>query len=244
MTQDIHPSVEFGEFCVVGKHVAIGENTIIGHHVVIHEGTRIGNNVRIDDHAVIGKKPLKSVMSVLTSDEALMPAVIEDDVLVGTSAIIYRACHIHKSALVADLATIREHVTIGEKTIVGRNTSIENHCHIGARCKLQTNVYISGHSHIDDDCFIAPCVATSNDNYAGRSEARFSQHKGVTLNQGARIGVNATLLPGITVNSDGFIAAGAVATKNVAKEKIVCGVPAREFKDVPPDQLLKNQKPK
>ena len=40
---------------------------------------------------------------------------------------------------------------------------------------------------------------------------------------------------------DALVAAGSVVTKDVEAGKIVVGNPARVFRDVPEDQLLKNQ---
>jgi len=97
--------------------------------------------------------------------------------------------------MIADLATVREAVTIGEQTIVGRGVAIENRCTIGKRCKLETDAYITAYSELEDDVFVAPMVATSNDNYMARGSERFKHFKGVTVRRGGRIGVNATVLP-------------------------------------------------
>ena len=41
------------------------------------------------------------------------------------------------------------------------------------------------------------------------------------------IGVNSTILPGVTIGSGSIIAAGAVVTKDVPKNTIVGGIPAK-----------------
>ena len=143
--------------------------------------------------------------------------------------------------LVADLSTIRENVTIGNFTIVGRGVAIENFCKIGSYCKLETNVYITAYSELEDYCFIAPCVATSNDNYMGRNKERFKHFKGVIVKKGGRIGLNATILPGKVIAEDSQVAAGAIVTKDTPPKKIVLGAPAKVWGDVPEDQLLENQ---
>ena len=88
---------------------------------------------------------------------------------------------------------------------------------------------------------MAPCVATSNDNFVGRTKERFDNFKGVIIQKGARIGVNATILPGKTIEEDSLVAAGALVTKDVPSKKIVAGMPAKEIRDVPEEQLLENQ---
>jgi serine O-acetyltransferase len=122
-----------------------------------------------------------------------------------------------------------------------KRTTVENFCKVGSNCKIQTNVYITAYSEIEDDVFIAPCVVTSNDNYAARSKERFNHFKGVTVKKGGRIGAGAVILPGKVINEDGFVAAGSVVTKDVPSKTIVAGNPAKELKEVPEDQLLKNQ---
>ncbi len=247
MTNSIHETSKVGEgtqigyYSVVGERVEIGHNCVIGHHVVIHPGVRIGNNVRIDDHTVIGKLQMKAATSALTKEAAFPPTEIGDDCIIGTSVVLYVGCNIANHVLVADFASVREDVEIGEYTIVGRGVTIEQRVKIGKRCKIETEVYVTAISEIGDYCFIAPEVTFTNDNFMGRSKERFKYHKGVTLKTGARVGANATILPGIIIEEDGQVAAGSVVTKDVPARKIVLGVPARVFRDVPEAQLLENQ---
>lgn len=238
---NIGKNVEIGNFAVIEEDVVIGENCIIGNNVIIHKGSVIGNNVRIDDNAVIGKEPMRSVNSIFKNDKNFAPCKINNECLIGANSIIYVGSEIGTKTLVADLAVIREDVIIGEKTIIGKGATIENYCKVGSNCKIQTNVYLTAYSLVEDYVFIAPCVVTSNDNYAARSKDRFGKFKGVTVKKGGRIGAGSIILPGKIINEDGFAAAGSVVTKDVEKAKIVAGCPAKVFKDVPENQLLKNQ---
>lgn len=230
-----------GKFCVIEKEVRIGKDCRIGNHVTIHAGSQIGDSVRIDDNAVVGKEPMRAANSAVTKEQELPPAKISDNCILGTNTVIYRGCTIGEKVLVADLATIRENVEIGDFTIVGRGAAVENFCKIGQRCKLETNVYITAYSELEDYVFVAPCVATSNDNFVGRTKERFKHFKGVTIKRGGRIGVNATILPGKTIGGDTLVAAGALVTKDTPPRKIVFGSPAKILKDVPKEQLLENQ---
>lgn len=227
-----------GEYCVIEPGVSIGRACVIGHHAVIRSGSVIGDFVRIDDFACIGKLPMKAANSAVTTSEVPEPPRIGDGCIIGTSAIVYAGCEIGPGALIADMATVREDVVIGEKTIIGRGAAIENHCRVGSRCKIETSAYITAYSVISDDCFIAPGVVTSNDNYAGRTEKRFGEFRGITVKRGGRLGAGTVVLPGKTVHEDGFAAAGSVITRDIPSAKIVAGNPAREFKDVPTEQLL------
>lgn len=237
----IAQDVSLGEFCVINDNVEIGSGCVIGSNVIIHSDTKIGQNVRIDDNTVLGKLPMKAANSAVTKEQQLPPLEIGDDCIIGALVVMYRGCKLGEKVLVADLSTIRENVTIGDFTIIGRGVAIENFCTIGSYCKLETNVYLTAYSEVEDRVFIAPCVATSNDNYVGRTEERFKHFKGVTVKKGGRLGVASVILPGLTIGADSLVAAGAVVTKDTADKVIVAGLPAKTFRDVPEEQLLKNQ---
>jgi UDP-2-acetamido-3-amino-2,3-dideoxy-glucuronate N-acetyltransferase len=247
MVKYVDPSAKIGKdtiigrFSVVEEGVEIGDGCIIGNCVSIHAGTKIGGNVRIDDNTVIGKQPMRAANSATTKEQQLPPAVIADDCIIGTSAVIYAGSKLGKRVLAADLSTIRENVTIGEYTIVGRGVAVENFCKIGSYCKLETNVYITAYSELEDRVFVAPCAVTSNDNFVGRTKERFKHFKGVTVKKGGRIGINATILPGKVIGEDTLVAAGALITSDTPPRKIIAGVPGKVFRDVPEEQLLKNQ---
>lgn len=241
----IDPSAEIGDYCVIEEGVVIGKGSRIGHHVVLRKGSSIADHVQIGDFTVIGTRPMVAAHSVRKAQEHdYQPTQIKSGCLIGSHAVIYQEVSLGERVFVADFASIREKVVVGECSIVGRGVSIENDTTIGCYCKLETNTYITAYSHIEDYCFIAPCVATSNDRFMARSEKRLGKFKGVTMKRGARIGVHATILPGIIFEEDAVAGAGSVVTKNAMKEKIVMGVPARLYKDVDEDQLLINQPPK
>lgn len=239
-TSKLGKNVKVGYYTIIEDNVIIGDNCLIGNNVTIYKGSNIGSNVRVDDNTVLGKQPMKAVISAISDDRTQPPCIIGQGCIIGTGAVIYAGCKIGEQCLVADLSTIRENVTIGNKTIIGRGVAVENHCKIGNYCKLETNVYITAYSKVEDFVFIAPGVVTSNDNYVGRTEERFKHFKGVTVKKGGRIGAQTTILPGKVINEDGFAAAGSVITKDVPKGKIVVGNPAKVMKDVPQEQLLEN----
>lgn len=246
-TAQVHPTAHLGEgttlghFSVVEAGVVVGPGCQIGHHVVLRAGTRLGARVRIDDHTTVGKQPMRAANSAVTQDRQQPPADIGEGCLIGAQVVLYAGCRLGERVLVADLATVREDVEVGAFTILGRGVAVENQCRIGRYCKLETNAYLTAYSVLEDRVFVAPGVLTSNDNFMGRTEARFSRFKGVTVRRGGRLGVGAVLLPGREVGPDGVVAAGAVLTRDAEGGQIYAGLPARPFRPVPDDELLDKQ---
>jgi UDP-2-acetamido-3-amino-2,3-dideoxy-glucuronate N-acetyltransferase len=237
----VEEDVVIGFGTVIEAGARIGAGCKIGHHVVIHAGSEIGSSVRIDDHAVVGKQPMRAANSAVTKDNTQPPAKIGDHSIIGTGAVVYAGAVLANGVLAADYATIREQVQIGLRTIIGRGASVENQCVIGDYCKIETNVYITAYSRIGDRVFVAPCVATSNDNFVGRTKERFKHFKGVTIETGGRVGTNATILPGKTIEADALVAAGSLVTRDAPTQQISMGQPAQPIRPVPEEQLLENQ---
>src|SRR5204863_881018 len=143
--------------------------------------------------------------------------------------------------IVADQACIRERCELGDDVVVGRGSFVENDTSIGARTKIQAHAYITAYSTLEDDVFIAPCVATTNDNFMGRTERRHALVKGPTIRRGARVGGAAILCPGIEVGEEAFVGAGAVVVRDVPPRAVVVGNPARQIREGPDEELLENQ---
>jgi len=238
----IGSNVTFGEYTVIEDDVVIGDNVTVGHHVIIRSGVSIGEGCVINDGAILGKRPGKASLSATTGDpREFPPLTLGKAVTVGAGCILYVGAEIGDMVFFGDLATVREDVKIGEYTIIGRGATVENKVTIGRKCKIETEAYITAFSTIGDYCFIAPCVALTNDNFLGRTEERKKHFGGPTLKRGARIGANATILPNLVIGEDALVAAGSVVTKDVPPRMIVLGSPAKVLRPVPEEQLIENQ---
>ncbi|WP_034326175.1 N-acetyltransferase [Aminobacterium mobile] len=238
----IGANIKLGYNVIIESDVIIGNDVEIGHNVIIHSGVRIGSFCKIMDNVVLGKKPAKASLSATTGEEReLPPLILGQAVTVGAGCIIYRGALLRDQVFIGDMASIREDVEIGELTIIGRGVTVENKVTIGRKCKIETEAYITAMSTIEDYCFVAPEVTFTNDNFLGRTEVRKKHFGGPILRRGARIGANATLLPGVEIGEDALIAAGAIVTKNVPPRVIVAGTPARYLRNVPEEQLIENQ---
>jgi UDP-3-O-[3-hydroxymyristoyl] glucosamine N-acyltransferase len=243
----VDPSAEIGEGCELGYGVVIeagarlGPGCSVGHHAVIHAGVQLGASCRVEDHAVLGRQPRPAPTSTVKVPKALPPLVVGDGTSIGTGAVVYTGAAIGRQCLIGDLAFVREQVQIGDRVIVGTHVTVENAVGIGDNVKIQTGAYITAWTTIEPDCFIAPCVVTTNDNYMGRTERRFAERGGAVIHRGARVGANVTLLPNIEVGAEAFVAAGSVVSRPVPPATLVMGSPAKLRRAVPEDEFVEAQ---
>ncbi|PZE21133.1 acyltransferase [Paenibacillus xerothermodurans] len=219
----IDPSWSLGYNVVIENGVTLGRNVRIGHNTVIFAGTVIADDVTIGCNSVVGCQPYQNSL-VRNGVTGQGPLIIGEQSRIGNGVVLYSGTALGEGVLVADLASIRERVTIGNGTIIGRNAKIECRTAIGQRCVIQTGAYITADMVVEDDVFIGPEVSTSNDKYMSRAPYKLL---GPRIRQGASIGNNATLLPGIVIGAKSVIGAGSVVTKDVPEYATVVGVPAR-----------------
>jgi len=233
-----------GEYCVVEDGVVLEEGVVLGHHVVIHSGTVIGAGTVIGDGSVLGRSPLPAATSTVKAQQELSPLVIGKNCIIGTGVVVYRGTRLDDSCFLGDNSSVRENCKLGKAVLVGQRVVVENGVEIGDYTKIQTGAYITAATKIEERVFVAPMVTTTNDNYMGRTEKRFASRRGPILKKGCRVGGGVTLLPGITIGEEAFIAAGSIVTKDAPPYQLLMGAPARVKRSVPDDELLFHEKKK
>lgn len=240
----VDPSAVVGANCVLGygavveAGAVIGAGCTIGHHAVVCAGVQLGAGCHVEPHAVLGRRPRPAVSSTVRPPDQLAPLTIGAGARIGAGAVVYAGTVIGSQCLLGEHAFVREGCAIGDRVVVGTHVTVENEVSIGNDSKLQTGAYIAAWTTIEAHCFIAPCVVTSNDNFMGRSEARFAQRGGPVIRRGARVGANVTLLPNVVVGAEAFVAAGSLVTRDVPPGQVVMGSPARVVRAVPAGELL------
>ena len=220
---------------VLHPGATVGPDVRFGAHVVVHDHVQIGARATIGDGAVLGKAPVLAKHSNAPRDDP-GALVIEEDVSVGTYAVVLAGARLCAGAIVGDQAYVRERAHIGPGSVVGRGSAVDNDVRIGARVRIQTNVYVAAGALVEDDVFLGPGALTTNDDTMARQGP--GALRGVVLRRACRIGGGAVLLPGVEIGEEAFVAAGAVVRRDVAARAVVMGVPARAVRSVPDDDLL------
>ena len=151
------------------------------------------------------------------------PPEIGDGATIRRGTIIYCDVAIGEGFATGHDALVREATTIGDDVLVGTKTVIDGYSEIGSHVSMQTGVYVPSETTIGDNVFLGPHAVLTNDPYPIRQDVELT---GPTIEAGASIGANATVLPGVTVGSNSFVAAGAVVIDDVPPDTLAAGVPA------------------
>jgi acetyltransferase-like isoleucine patch superfamily enzyme len=123
---------------------------------------------------------------------------------------------------------------IGDETRIGAFVEIQKNALVGKRCKISSHTFICEGVIIEDNVFIGHGVMFINDIYPRatttdkhiQTEADWKVGRTV-IRRGSSIGSNATILSNTVVGENAIVGAGSVVTRDVPRNAIVAGNPAR-----------------
>ena len=217
----------------IGENVTIKEGTIIGRNAIIEDdvyldyGCIIRDNVHIKKGSFIGARSiLGEYLMDFYKDKVnkVHPLIIGENALIRTENVIYGDTVIGDNFQSGHKVTIRERTKIGSNVRIGTLSDIQGYCQIGNYVSIHSNVHIGQKSKINNYVWIFPYVVLTNDP-TPPSEIVL----GVTIESFAIIATGSIILPGVHVYEDGFVGAGAVVNRDVFKETVVLGNPAKEI---------------
>jgi UDP-2-acetamido-3-amino-2,3-dideoxy-glucuronate N-acetyltransferase len=133
--------------------------------------------------------------------------------------------HVGEGTRVWAFAHVLPGARIGRDCNICDHVFVENGVVIGDRVTVKCGVQLWDGLRVGDDVFIGPNATFTND-----PSPRSKQHRTplvTTIANGASIGANATILPGMTIGKRAMVGAGAVVTHPVPARAVVMGNPAR-----------------
>lgn len=188
----------------------------------VYPNVRFGKNVRIEDFCIVGCP---------AADGKERETVIGDDSVLRSHTVVYAGNIIGKHFQTGHKANIREDNRIGDNVSIGTLSVIEHHVEIEDGVRIHTQAFIPEYSILRKDSWIGPNVVFTNAKFPRSPDVK-GQLKGPEIHEGAKIGANSTLLPGVVIGRNALVGAGSVVTHDVPGNAIVAGNPARKIRDI------------
>lgn len=154
-------------------------------------------------------------------------ALIDHGATIGPRSRIWAFAHILPGAVIGSDCNICDHVFI------------ENDVILGDRVTIKCGVQLWDGVRLGNDVFVGPNVTFTNDPFP-RSRHRPTTFSQTMISDGASIGANATILPGLTIGTGAMVGAGSVVTTSIPANAIAMGNPARitgyvDANSIPPE---------
>ena len=159
------------------------------------------------------------------SDAYVHPtALVEDGAAIGADSRIWHH------------AQVRTRANIGERCIVGKGAFVDFDVVIGDDSKLQNYACVYHGVTLGRGVFVGPHAVFTNDMRPRSTTPDFQPLRDgdwtvgeTTVGDGAAIGANATILPGVTIGKWAMIGAASVVTRDVPAYALVVGSPAKRI---------------
>lgn len=116
---------------------------------------------------------------------------------------------------------------IGKGTSIGMYTEVGHNVNIGKNCRIGKGCFIPEGVSIGDDCFIGPHTCFSNDMYPPASKDEWEH---TYVSNGASIGANVSVRPGVHIGRYSLIGMGSVVVCDIPANEIWVGVPAKRIR--------------
>lgn len=195
-------------------------------------GVRLGPGSRVGEYCIVGEPPggattATAKREAIDGHEYAGPlTVIGAGALLRSHTVVYAGNRIGDRLQTGHHVLVREDNEVGDDVSVGTGSVVEHHVRIGHRVRLHTGVFVPEYCVLEDDCWLGPRVVLTN---APRPRCPdvAACLRGVRVGRRAKLGANATVLPGLTIGEDALVGAGAVVTGDVPPRAVVAGNPAR-----------------
>ncbi len=188
----------------------------------IYPNVSLPDDAQLDDFIMLGKPPRGKQPGDL-------PLIIGAGCVIRSHTVIYAGNTIGVGLQTGHHVVIREHNHIGDHVSIGTHSIVEHHVQIGDGARLHSRVFVPEYSVLEAGCWLGPGVMVTNARYP-LSQGVKDRLDGAHIEEGAIIGANATLLPGVRIGAGALVGAGSVVTRDVPPGAVVVGNPAKIVK--------------
>ena len=226
----ISDSVKIGKNVVIKDGVIIGENVVLEDDVYLDYGCIIRDNVHVKKGSFIGAK---CIIGEYLSDFYTNRVNGKNNLVIGEKAIIRSENVIYGNTNIGDnfqsghKVIIRENTNIGSNVRIGTLSDIQHKCNIGNYVSIHSNCFVGEETVIKDYVWLFPKVTITNDPTPPSNELL-----GVTIEKFAVISAKSLILPGVHIEENSLVGGASVVTKNVPKETLVIGSPAKVIRSI------------
>jgi sugar O-acyltransferase (sialic acid O-acetyltransferase NeuD family) len=197
-------------------------------------GAAIGDLAEVCGYSVIGfydDDPGKAGMSIL-GKPVFGKLDIEKDIRANANYVVAignNLIHLSKS---------KEIIKKGGAMpcLIHPRAEISKYAHIGAACIIHAFTYIWTKAEIGDFSIISPNVVIAHHTKVGEGSfisTGCSIGAGINIAERVLIGIGATVMTGVRkIGHDAIVGAGSVVTRDIEKQSVVAGVPAKIVRNI------------
>jgi len=169
------------------------------------------------------------------TDGFIHPSVrLGNNTILGMNVIIEEGVEIGDDCFFGHNCIVRPNTRIGSNVEVRAGAWVANDCNISDRVAIFNNAIVAAQSIVGSDVYYGPGTVMANVNKITKWRGEDPKVLPVWIKSGARIASNVTLLAGIVVHRNALVGAGSVVTKDVPKNEIWVGNPAKKMGRVDP----------
>lgn len=160
-------------------------------------------------------------------------AEIDDACQIGRFCIIEERCRVEDSTVLGDFVKLAPGTRIGVGCRIDDYANTSGAVVLGHRVMAKRQACITQGMVVEDRAFLGPGIMVIHEQHVTWQRQLAKLSRGIRIGSGAVIGGHALLLPGVHIEHNAWVAAGALVTKHCDPYGIYVGRPAKKVGEVP-----------